>query len=142
VRTGTNLPGGDYFLIVVPVAVALFGWVVAVFWANRHPQVRQVRGAPRSVAGGVFQGTGRSVMPTRDAVPPEARTVPAQGAPPGPESAGPESAGDEAVGVQPSHAASATAGRPPERGGRPLSPDTRLLACLTPACRLLLARLG
>lgn len=86
---GTNLPGVDYFLIVVPVAVALFGWIAMVYWANRHPEVRRVRGAPRSVAGGVFEGVGRSVMPTRDAVPPEARRVPSQGAAPDSESGQP-----------------------------------------------------
>lgn len=110
---GTNLPGVDYFLIVVPVAVALFGWVAMVYWANRHPEVRRVRGPHRSVAGGVFEGLGRSVMPTRDAVPPEARRVPSQGAAPDSESGVPE---DEHPAAR---AATATARRRGARSGRP-----------------------
>jgi hypothetical protein len=69
---GTNLSVGDYFLIVVPVSVALFSWLVAVTWASTHPEVRHL-GHPtgRSIAGGMFRGGGREVMPRRDAEPAE-----------------------------------------------------------------------
>jgi hypothetical protein len=72
-QLGVGLTGLDYFLIVVPLAVALFGWLALVFWADFHPDVRHV-GEPRgrSVTGGTFRGEGRAVTPRRDAVPAEA----------------------------------------------------------------------
>jgi hypothetical protein len=75
----TNLSVGDYFLIVVPLSVAVFGWVFAVLWASTHPEVRHL-GHPtgRSIAGGMFRGGGREVMPRRDAEP--AESVAAAGA--------------------------------------------------------------
>lgn len=68
--------------IVIPivVAVALAGWIFAVYHANRHPRRGgQPEAGPnavpnRDVAGGAFRATegGRQLSPRRDAPPAEA----------------------------------------------------------------------
>jgi hypothetical protein len=34
--------GAQYFALIIPIVVALGGWITAVYWANNHPQVRHV----------------------------------------------------------------------------------------------------
>ncbi|HEX3489960.1 MAG TPA: hypothetical protein VHU92_11470 [Streptosporangiaceae bacterium] len=38
--------GVDYIFLIVPVLVALFGWIGACYWADAHPEVRHVGRAP------------------------------------------------------------------------------------------------
>jgi hypothetical protein len=108
--------------IVVPivVAIALAGWIVAVYRADRHPQggrpERSHRSVPRrEVAGGSFRGSGgRQVMPRRDSVPAEAAGDPAQKGGPVPA----ESAAQEATtGPHASQADQGPSGRPDTPAG-------------------------
>ncbi|MGE5135958.1 MAG: hypothetical protein ACM32E_23990 [Gemmatimonadota bacterium] len=69
------MSGSLLAIIVIPIVVflALFGWLAAVLYANRHPGGREPGARPRwHVTGGAFQGDPRQLMPHRDAVPPEA----------------------------------------------------------------------
>jgi hypothetical protein len=34
--------GNQYLILIIPIVVALFGWIAVVFWANIHPGVRHV----------------------------------------------------------------------------------------------------
>jgi hypothetical protein len=34
--------GNQYLILIIPIVVALFGWIAAVYWANIHPRVRHV----------------------------------------------------------------------------------------------------
>jgi hypothetical protein len=44
--------GVDYIFLIVPVLVVLFGWIGACYWADAHPDVRHVGGAPgRAITG-------------------------------------------------------------------------------------------
>jgi hypothetical protein len=39
---GENLTGIGYFFLIVPVVLALFGWIGAVYWASYHRQVHRI----------------------------------------------------------------------------------------------------
>jgi hypothetical protein len=62
--------------IIIPIValLALAGWLVAVYRADKNPQGgRTGRGPRRHVAGGQFRSRGgRQLMPRRDETPPEA----------------------------------------------------------------------
>jgi hypothetical protein len=64
------MSGSSWAFIIIPVgvAIALAVWIAAVFRAQRHPG-GSGQGDPlgRQVAGGIFRGGGRQVMPRRDA---------------------------------------------------------------------------
>lgn len=67
--TGTSLAG---ILIMVAVIVAgLVIWLGLVFWAGKHPLFKRHTPDQRTgdVRGGAFLGSGRRVMPRRDAPP-------------------------------------------------------------------------
>lgn len=34
--------GNQYLILIIPIVVALIGWLAAVYWANIHPRVRHV----------------------------------------------------------------------------------------------------
>ena len=34
--------GAQYLALIIPIVLALAGWIAAVYWANNHPQVRHV----------------------------------------------------------------------------------------------------
>ncbi len=46
---GQHLTGIDFFFLVVPVTLVLFGWVGMVLWADFHPKVRRRGPVARSV---------------------------------------------------------------------------------------------
>jgi hypothetical protein len=74
-------------IITIPivVAIALFSWVFAVLWANRHPrwahhEAQQGQPLSMEVQGGAFQAVegGRQLMPIPERRPadvPEPRTA-------------------------------------------------------------------
>jgi hypothetical protein len=41
--------GSDYFVLIIPVVVALFGWIGLVFWASTRTRPRDVDVAAASV---------------------------------------------------------------------------------------------
>ncbi len=54
-------------VITIPIvtAFALFSWLFAVLWANRHPRWGHQQALPTEVRGGAFQAVegGRQLMP-------------------------------------------------------------------------------
>ena len=34
--------GAQYFALIIPIVLALAGWITAVYWANNHPKVKHV----------------------------------------------------------------------------------------------------
>jgi hypothetical protein len=61
--------------IIIPVlAVAGFGtWIGIAFYPGSHPRTgHPAEPLKHTVQGGAFQGSGRQLMPRRDATPPEA----------------------------------------------------------------------
>jgi|HubBroStandDraft_3_1064219.scaffolds.fasta_scaffold239149_2 hypothetical protein len=110
---GEHLTGIDYFFLVVPVTIVLFGWIIAVIWASFHPQVHHPNEAARSAlargaadeepAAGADQAPAGSVPRQQGAE----RQVPRQ---PGsrPRAGQPQQPGREPTG----------AGQPPGPGGR------------------------
>jgi hypothetical protein len=66
------MPGTLTAIITIPivVAIALFSWIFAVLWANRHPrwahhEAQQAQPLSMEVQGGAFQAVegGRQLMP-------------------------------------------------------------------------------
>jgi hypothetical protein len=43
--------GSQYFILIIPIVVALFGWIGVVFWANIHPRVHHVGGPAAHALG-------------------------------------------------------------------------------------------
>lgn len=66
---GQNMSGIDFFFLVVPVTLVLFGWIGMVLWAGFHPKVR--RRGPAAARNVLTQGgvTLRQGEATRGAVP-------------------------------------------------------------------------
>jgi hypothetical protein len=65
-------------IITIPivVAIALFSWIFAVLWANRHPRwahhvAQEVQPLQTEVRGGAFQAVegGRQLMPIPERLP-------------------------------------------------------------------------
>jgi len=65
-------------IITIPivVAIALFSWIFAVLWANRHPrwahhEAQQAQPLQTEVRGGAFQAVegGRQLMPIPERLP-------------------------------------------------------------------------
>jgi hypothetical protein len=50
--------GTQYLILIIPIVVALFGWITVVYWANKHPRVRHVSEPVRDVlaAGAADEG--------------------------------------------------------------------------------------
>jgi hypothetical protein len=84
-------PHVDEIVMPIVIALALFGWVFVVLWANRNPRWKHQSQLPRNeVTGGAFEAVdgGRQLMPRyggtpltdeeRDAVFAQSRGVPAQ----------------------------------------------------------------
>jgi hypothetical protein len=57
------------WIMCVAIVLALAGWLVAMFLADRNPSFRHPHTEPRRgrVQGGTHVGGGRSVSPRRDA---------------------------------------------------------------------------
>ena len=79
--------GTQYLELVIPIVLALGGWVGAVYWANNHPRVRHVSQPTRSVlaAGAADEGeeavTGAGAVPQPRQQAPEPPSVPRQAQP-------------------------------------------------------------
>jgi len=83
--------GAQYLALIIPVVVALVGWLVAVYWANNHPHVRHVSQptadvlAPGAADEGAeaVAGPGAVPQPRQPAPepPPEPPAVPRQARP-------------------------------------------------------------
>jgi hypothetical protein len=41
--------GTDYLALIIPIVLALGGWVAVVYWANAHPRVKHVSEPVREV---------------------------------------------------------------------------------------------
>jgi hypothetical protein len=82
--------GSQYIVLVVPIVVALGGWIAVVYWANNHPRVRHVSDPTAGVvaaAGAADEGEEAVAGPGPGAVPqprqqaPETPPVPRQSQP-------------------------------------------------------------
>jgi hypothetical protein len=86
--------GTQYLVLIIPIVVALGGWIAVVYWANNHPQVRHVNEptAAMLAAGAADEGeeavTGAGAVPQpRQQAPeptpqaPESPSVPRQAQP-------------------------------------------------------------
>jgi hypothetical protein len=74
--------GAQYFALIIPIVVALFAWITAVYWANNHPRVKHVSEPTADVlaAGAADEGDEAAAGP--GAVPqPRQQAQPTQQAP-------------------------------------------------------------
>lgn len=61
--------GAQYFALIIPIVLALAGWIAAVYWANNHPKVKHVNEptAAMLAAGAADEGeeavTGAGAVP-------------------------------------------------------------------------------
>ena len=125
------MTGSVAAVVVIPivVAIALFGWIAAVLYANAHPHYKHQSNLPRTeVAGGAFQALdgGRQLMPihgTSNAWPDGRLVQPGEIPEPRTAVSGEELAA--ATGQQQHGAREATVGAPAEQE-RHLVPGTRL----------------
>ena len=89
--------GAQYFALIIPIVLALAGWITAVYWANNHPKVRHVNEptAAMLAAGAADEGeeavAGPGAVPQQRQQAPEA-TPQAPEPPPVPRQAQPERA--------------------------------------------------
>jgi hypothetical protein len=57
--------GTDYLVLIIPVVLALFGWIGAVYWASYHARVRHIDEPARGVlaAGAADEDAGAAAGP-------------------------------------------------------------------------------
>ena len=79
--------GAQYFALIIPIVLALAGWITAVYWANNHPKVKHVNEptAAMLAAGAADEGeeavTGAGAVPRPRQQAPESPQVPRQSQP-------------------------------------------------------------
>ena len=61
--------GTQYLELVIPIVLALGGWIGAVYWANTHPRVRHVREPVQGVLASGAADEGDEGVPGPGAVP-------------------------------------------------------------------------
>jgi hypothetical protein len=78
-----------YLALIVPVVLALFGWVAAVFWASWHPQVHHIDEPARGVlaAGAADEDAGAVAGPGSVPEPRQPPSAPSPARPPEPQPA-------------------------------------------------------
>jgi hypothetical protein len=68
--------GSDYLILIIPIVVALFGWILAVFWASTHPRVRHLEDPAREVLAAGAADEGDEAGSGAGPVPPPRQQVP------------------------------------------------------------------
>ena len=74
--------GNQYLELVIPIVLALGGWIGAVYWANNHPRVRHVSQPTTSVLAAGAADEGEEAVTGPGAVPQPRQQVPEQPAVP------------------------------------------------------------
>jgi hypothetical protein len=123
---GQNLTGIDFFFLVVPVTLVLFGWIGLVLWASFHPKVRRRGPVARSV---LAQGAADEGERGAGAGPAPTETVPRQPGVAEQDAAGRiprQQTGGQATGTRQQGADEPTPGSPgPAPSQRPAGPGRR-----------------
>ena len=68
--------GAQYFALIIPIVVALAGWIIAVYWANNHPRVRHVVEPTADVLAAGAADEGAEAVAGPGAVPQPRQQVP------------------------------------------------------------------
>ena len=74
--------GTQYLALIIPIVVALGGWIIAVYWANNHPKVRHVNQPTAGVLAAGAADEGEEGVAAPGAVPQPRQQVPEQPAVP------------------------------------------------------------
>jgi hypothetical protein len=74
--------GTQYLVLIIPIVVALGGWIMAVYWANKHPGVRHVAEPTAAMLAAGAADEGDEAVAGPGAVPqPRQQAQPTQQAP-------------------------------------------------------------